>query len=118
MDASSVLLVGIKGHVVCVRKFDGVELWRTHLRGSAMTSVVRDEDCVFASTRGHVYALNLNDGAIRWVNDLPRLGYGTCTMGTPNQGALAALQIIAQQQAAVVAAISASSGAAAAAASS
>ena len=118
MASGTVLVVGVKGHVVCVRKSDGVEVWRTHLRGSAMTSVVRDEDSVFASTRGHVYALNLNDGAIRWVNDLPRLGYGTCTMSTPNQSAVAALQIIAQQQAAVMAAIAASSGGAAAAASS
>lgn len=114
MSSDAVLFVGIKGHVVCVRKSDGVELWRTHLRGSATTSVIRDEDTVFAATKGHIYALNISDGAIRWVNDLPRLGYGACTMGSPNQGALAALQIIAQQQAAMYAAIAASSGAAAA----
>ena len=117
MNSDSSLFVGIKGHVVCVRKSDGRELWRTHLRGGATTSVVRDEDTVFAATKGYVYALNISDGAIRWVNDLPRLGYGACTMGSPNQGALAALQIIAQQQAAMLAAITASSGAAAAGAS-
>lgn len=117
MNSDAVLLMGIKGHVVCVRKSDGMELWRTHLRGSDTTSVVRDGDTVFAATRGHVYALNVNDGAIRWVNDLPRLGYGACTMGSPNQGALAALQIIAQQQAAMLATVAASSGAAAAASS-
>ena len=91
-----------------------MELWRTHIRGSSTTSVVRDEDTVFASTKGYVYALNVSDGAIRWENDLPRLGYGQCTMGSPNQGALAAVQIIAQQQAAMLAAVAASSGAAAA----
>ena len=117
MESNSILLVGIKGHVVCVRKSDGVELWRTHLRGSDTTSIVRDDDTAFAATKGHVYALNLSDGEVRWVNDLPRLGYGACTMGTPNQGALAALQVIAQQQAAMLAAIAASSGAAAAASS-
>ena len=113
MNSDTVLLVGIKGHVVCVRKSDGAEMWRTHLRGSGTTSIVRDEDTAFAATRGHVYALNLIDGAIRWVNNLPKLGYGACTMGSPNQGALAALQIIAQQQAAAMAAVAASSGAAA-----
>lgn len=117
MESNSILLVGIKGHVVCVRKSDGVELWRTRLRGSDAASVVRDEDTAFAATKGHVYALNLSDGEIRWVNALPRLGYGACTMGTPNQGALAALQVIAQQQAAMLAAVAASSGAAAAGAS-
>ena len=117
MRNDDMILVGIRGHVVCVRKSDGSELWRTHLRGSGTTSVVRDEGTAFAATRGHVYALNVNDGAIRWVNGLPRLGYGACTMGSPNQGALAALQIIAQQQAAMMAAIAASSGAAAAASS-
>lgn len=117
MNSDPFLLVGIKGHVVCVRKSDGLELWRTHLRGSGTTSVVRDEDTVFAATKGRVYALNGSDGAIRWVNDLPRLGYGQCSMGSPNQGAVAAVQIIAQQQAAMLAAIGASSGAAAAGAS-
>ncbi|MCY3859806.1 MAG: PQQ-binding-like beta-propeller repeat protein [Gammaproteobacteria bacterium] len=117
MISDSSLVVGIKGHVVCIRKSDGRELWRTHLRGSDTTSVVRDEDTVFAATNGYVYALNVSDGAIRWVNNLPRLGYGACTMGSPNQGALAALQIIAQQQAAMLAAITASSGAVAAASS-
>ena len=110
MNSDQVLIVGIKGHVVCVRKSDGIEQWRTRLRGSDTTGVVRDDDTVFAATKGHVYALNASDGVIRWVNDLPRLGYGACTMGSPNQGALAALQIIAQQQAAMFAALAASSG--------
>ncbi len=113
MRFTDVILVGVKGHVVCIRKSDGYELWRTHLRGSGITSICRDEDTAFAATKGHVYALNMNDGAIRWVNSLPRLGYGSCSLGTPNQGALAALQIIVQQQAAMVAAITASSAAAA-----
>ena len=117
MKSDNVLLVGIKGHVACVRKSDGMELWRTKLRGSSATSVLRDKDTVFAATNGHIYALNINDGAVRWVNNLPRLGYGACTMGTPNQGALAALQVIAQQQAAMYAAIAASAAAGAAASS-
>ena len=117
MNPESVLLAGIKGHVVCIRKTDGNEVWRTKLRSSAAPTICFDGDAVFAAVQGYVYRLELNDGTIRWINGLPRLGFGTCIMGTPNQGALAALQIIAQQQAAAAAAAAAVAGASAGAGS-
>lgn len=114
MNPKSVLIVGIKGHIVCLRKEDGSEVWRTRLRGSEAPSIARDGDQVFGASQGYLYALNLADGKIQWVNGLPKLGFGTCVMGTPSQGALAALNIIAQQQVAIAAAAGASATAAAA----
>ena len=118
MNVSTVLVAGIKGHVVCIRKADGVELWRTRLRGSGVTCVCVEDTSVFAATKGHLYSLNLANGAILWVNGLPKLGYGMCVMATPNQSAVAVLNLIAQQQAIAIAAVAASSGAVAAAAGS
>ena len=117
MKPSTVLILGVKGHVVCIRKSDGVELWRTHLRGSAVTSVCCDGDQIFAATKGYLYALDLGSGKIQWVNGLKKLGFGMCLMGTPNQSTMAALNVIAQQQAAAMAAAAAASSASAAASS-
>lgn len=103
MRSQDLVLVGLKGHVVCIRKTDGTELWRTKLKRSGMVTICRINECVFAATKGYLYSLDLNTGEIQWQNNLPKLGFGTCVMGTPNQGAVAALIIIAQQQAALAA---------------
>ncbi|MYD43027.1 MAG: PQQ-binding-like beta-propeller repeat protein [Gammaproteobacteria bacterium] len=118
MKLKSMLILGVKGHVVCLRKEDGREVWRTHLRGRGNTTVLRDGDRVFAATKGYLYALDIQSGSILWVNGLPKLGFGTCIMGSPNQGVMAAINIIVQQQMAAAAAASAAAGASAAAASS
>ena len=44
------LYIGIKGHVVCIRKEDGGERWRTPLAGSGFTNVVVEPDGLYAST--------------------------------------------------------------------
>ena len=95
------LYLGIKGHVVCVRKEDGEELWRTHLKGGGFTNVVVEPDGIFAYTRGVLYALDADSGAIRWSNELPRLGFDACTIGSANQTpvALAAIKAARAQAA-------------------
>lgn len=113
MNSRSVILLGVRGHIVCVRRDDGSEVWRTRLRGWGVTSVCVEEDRVFAATKGHLYMLDLHSGAIRWTNRLPKLGYGMCLLGTPNQGALATIHMITQQHVAAAAAASAAAGAAA-----
>ena len=117
MRSNDLVLVGIHGHVVCINKADGTEIWRTKLKRSGMVTICRVSDSVFAAAKGYLYSLDLYTGQVKWQNDLPKLGFGTCVMGTPNQGAVAALIIIAQQQAALAAAGAASAGAAAAASS-
>ena len=117
MRPNQVLIIGIKGHAVCIRKDNGAELWRTHLRGSGLTSILRDGKQIFAATRGYLYSLDLSTGRILWENGLPGLRFGPCVMGSPNQSAVATVSIIAQQ-AAVTAAVVASSAGAVAASSS
>ena len=102
------LYLGIKGHVVCIRKKDGKELWRTPLKGSGFTNVAVEPDGVFAYTRGRLYALDPDSGTIRWSNDLPRLGFDACTIGSANQTPVALAAIKAAQ--AQAAAASASHG--------
>lgn len=103
------LYLGIKGHVVCIRKEDGEELWRSHLEGRGFTNVVVEPDGLFAYTRGVLYALDPASGNVRWSNDLPRLGYDVCTIGSANQTPVA-LAAIKAAQAQAAAASSASHG--------
>ena len=103
------LYLGIKGHVVCIRKEDGKEQWRTPLKGRGFTNVVVEPDGVFAYTRGRLYALDAGSGTIRWSNDLPRLGFDACTIGSANQTPVA-LAAIKAAQAQAAAASSASHG--------
>ena len=103
------LYLGIKGHVVCIRKEDGKELWRTPLKGRGFTNVVVEPDGVFAYTRGRLYALDADSGDILWSNDLPRLGFDACTIGSANQTPVA-LAAIKAAQAQAAAASSASHG--------
>lgn len=117
MRPEELVLAGIKGHVVCLRKADGSELWRKRLKRSGDVTISRDGTQVYAAAKGYLFALDLYSGDIRWQNNLPGLGFGACVMGTPNQGAVAALIIIAQQQAVAMAAMGAGAGAAAAASS-
>lgn len=97
------LYLGIKGHVVCVRKEDGKELWRTPLAGRGFTNVVVEPDGIFAYTRGILYSLNADSGTILWQNELPRLGFDTCIIGSANQTPVAVAAIKAAQEQAAAA---------------
>lgn len=103
------LYIGIKGHVACIRKEDGKELWRTSLKGRGFTNVVVEPDGVFAYSRGVLYALDPDSGDVRWRNELPGLGFDACTIGSANQTpvAIAALKAAEAQ---ATAAASASHG--------
>ena len=116
------LYLGISGHVVCIRKSDGEELWRTllyTLRKSFFTkkskrsynlhahvNVVVEPDGIYAYTLGTLYALEPNTGAISWCNELPEIKDSDfCTIGSANQTPVAIAAIkAAQAQAAAVAA--------------
>ena len=64
---------------------------------------------MFACARGRLYALDADSDAIRWSNDLPRLGFDACTIGSANQTPVA-LAAIKAAQAQAAAASSASHG--------
>ena len=79
------LYVGIRGHVVRVRKRDGEEIWRTKLKGGSYVNVVLEPEGVFAYTQGVLYALDALSGEIRWQNGLPKLGYSHAIVASANQ---------------------------------
>ena len=42
------LYLGISGHVVCINKQDGSELWRTKLKSSSITNVYYENNLVYS----------------------------------------------------------------------
>jgi outer membrane protein assembly factor BamB len=112
------LYLGIKGHVVCIEKDSGRELWRTLIKGSQLTNILVDDDGIFAYSGGHLFCLSPADGTIRWKSDLPGLGFGYCILATRGSGGSAAATSNMGAQAAQTAAVVAASSAAAVAASS
>ena len=112
MKISDDLFLGAKGHVVRIRKRDGEEVWRTRLKGSHLVVVVVEPDGIFACTRGWLWALEPDTGAIRWTNKLPGLGYGPAMIASANQipvtmAAIAAAQAVHGSTAAPSPAVSA-----------
>ena len=118
MNTESLLFLGVKGSVVCIRKLDGAEMWRKHLIGRSTTSVYVDDGYIYAGTRGRLFKLDMNSGEVLWTNKLPKLGYGLCLLGAPNQSAMASIHIAIQQQLAAAAAANAAGASAAAASGS
>ena len=101
------LYIGVKGHVVCLDKRTGKEIWKTHLKSSGLTNLVVQDDLVIAHTKGELYALKLTDGAILWNNPLTGLGYGYCLIASNSQNNVS---VMAQQEAEQAAAASGGSG--------
>lgn len=102
------LYVGVGGRVICLRKRDGKEIWRTKLpKRSDITTILVENEKVFAASSGIVFALSSETGDIQWQNPL-KAGGRVCILGNEAQAGVAAA--IQAAQAAVA------SGAAAAAA--
>ena len=102
MEFADDLYLGIKGCVVRIRKRDGEEVWRTRLKGRDLVVVVVEPDGIFASTRGRLWALEPDTGAIRWTNELPGLGYGPAVIASANQIPVAVAAIRAAAAASAV----------------
>ena len=95
------LYIGIKGHVLCMDKGSGREIWRTHLKSSTLTNITLDGDLIFAHAGGHLFCLRTNDGLIQWTNPLTGMGYGYCLFaGGDSAQATTAAAATSQQQAA------------------
>jgi outer membrane protein assembly factor BamB len=76
----SLLLSGIKGHVIALDKATGSERWRTRLKGAQFVHLVTDGNVVFASTSGEVFALDAATGTILWNNPLKTMGLGLVSL--------------------------------------
>lgn len=102
------LYVGVGGRVICLRKCDGKEIWRTRLpKRSDITTILVEKEEVFAASSGTVFALSSKTGDIQWQRPL-KAGGRVCILGNEAQAGVAAAIQAAQAAAA--------SGAAAAAA--
>ena len=74
--------VGIKGSVVALSRATGDILWTAPLTGADFVSLMKDDDIVLAATRGEIFCLDAETGALRWRNKLPGMGFGIITMAT------------------------------------
>lgn len=104
------LFLGIKGHVLCLNKETGKELWRTKMISANITNILYEGDFVFAYASGHFFCLNSSDGNIIWENGLNGMGYGSCIIASENQNSALIENQGANQQAIVVLDVGNSSG--------
>jgi outer membrane protein assembly factor BamB len=82
----SLVLTGIKGHVVALDRTTGSELWRTKLKGADFVNLVSDGSYIFAGTAGEVFCLDSTTGAVLWRNPMKGLGFGLVSLLSGDQG--------------------------------
>ena len=109
----SLIYVGIKHSVLAFDRKTGVEVWRTALpakyrSAASLVNVVRDNDGLFATCSGEVFALDPKTGALLWHDPLKGLGTGLATLvtdiGGGSQSAIALAQEMQTRAAATAAA--------------
>lgn len=81
------VFVGSHGYVVSVDPQTGAEHWRIRfsLMNLTLVSLMVEGDFLIAGTHGRVYGLELHTGVVRWVNDLPGLGFHHICLSSPRQ---------------------------------
>jgi outer membrane protein assembly factor BamB len=88
MDPKNILLLGVKGAVIALRRDTGERLWERKLRDSIsadFVSVTADETRVYAHTYGELFCLDLRTGNPLWHDKLSGLGYGIASLAVPGQ---------------------------------
>ncbi|MDT0593727.1 PQQ-binding-like beta-propeller repeat protein [Glaciecola petra] len=82
------IFLGIKGHVVCLDKLTGNELWRQKLKidWGKPTIVVYSEE-LFVYLGGTFYCLSPETGVVKWENRLKGLGSGSCVIAVSGKSA-------------------------------
>jgi len=82
MKQANLIYIGIKGSVVALNRESGDIVWTANLKGGDFVNVVRDENDLFATTRGEVFCLDPATGAVRWNNPPRGFGTGLATIST------------------------------------
>jgi outer membrane protein assembly factor BamB len=115
MKLPKALVVYVGGHVHAIYPETGHTAWSTRLPKAYKAStgtVLIEGDIIVAGVGGRVYCLDLSDGRILWINQMPGLGLGMVSMATTRQStgadAAAHQQQSHQQQAAAGGATAAS----------
>jgi len=115
------IVLFLNGNVVRIDPLTGQVVWATKqpkgIHGRFATILI-DGDVVLVGTNGHLFALDVEDGRILWLNELKGMGFGLVSVATGNgQGSnQSAMQgaASAAATAAAAAAIAAAAGTAAA----
>jgi outer membrane protein assembly factor BamB len=81
------LIIGSNGYVASINPSTGEELWRTPLQQGFLSSTSHSDvsvlvvgGIIFAGSRGHLFCLAVEDGAIIWSNDLKGMGYNDVSL--------------------------------------
>jgi len=99
LTADDMTFIGIRGTVVALERATGAEIWRTPLKGSCFTNLVREGDYLLAAARGELFCLDPFSGRVLWNNPLRGLGYGIVTFASADN-APAAMQQMADEESA------------------
>jgi len=110
----SLIYVGIKNSVLAFDRNTGTEVWRMALparyrSAASLVNVVRDNDGLFATCSGEVFALDPKTGSILWHDPLKGLGTGLATLVTDVGGGSQSAITLAQEMQTRAAAAAASS---------
>lgn len=114
------IVLFLNGNVVRVDPLTGQPIWVTkqpkgiHAR---FATILIDGDMVLVGANGHIFALDIEDGRVLWLNELKGMGYGLVTVATglPDSGGQVNQQGAASAAAAAAAAAVMAAGAASAA---
>lgn len=94
MAQSKFIYLGVKGSVMALNSANGEQLWAASLKSSDFVNVVLDGNNLYAATRGEIFCLDPQTGAIRWHNPLKGYGWGLVSIAgegiAQNSSALAA----------------------------
>jgi outer membrane protein assembly factor BamB len=88
-----VIFIGVKGTVLALHRQSGMEIWRTKLKGSSFTNLVRDGNEILASTQGELFCLDAVSGQLKWANPLKGMGFGIVTIANNTNTAAMAQKI-------------------------
>ncbi|MBX3473960.1 MAG: PQQ-binding-like beta-propeller repeat protein [Planctomycetes bacterium] len=114
LRAPHTIVMFLNGNVVRVDPLTGQVMWVTRQPKGVncrIATIVIDGDMVLVGANGHIFALDVEDGRILWVNELKGMGYGLVTIATgadpegqsSQQGAAGAAAAAAAAAAAMVA---------------
>ena len=103
MNASDLVLLGLRNSVTALDRNDGRIVWTTRLSprlSEGFVTLTCDDRQVFAYACGQIHCLDLFSGRMLWSNELKGYGYGIASISlpgsTPAPAASAAAQIASQ----------------------
>lgn len=87
---SSLIYLGIKGHVMAFDRKSGTEVWRAELparykSSNSIVNVFCDAEGLFASCAGEVFALDPRSGSLLWHDRLKGMGTGVAIFASPTE---------------------------------